>query len=135
MCAKLINDCHFMAIKIWKQPSPFDKFFSFKQKLQEANKALVDEEETGSHADGWSPQGQRKIEARSNEDGMSGMVKCVYFASTYFTDSKLCGDTTGLKLHWEGCLITFYWTWPLLVFFLFIKTNSTLTQTWSALNP
>uniref|UniRef100_H2ZMJ2 Lethal giant larvae homologue 2 domain-containing protein n=1 Tax=Ciona savignyi TaxID=51511 RepID=H2ZMJ2_CIOSA len=57
-------------------------------KLQEANKALVDEEETAS-ASGWSPAatGQRRVEARSSEDGMTGMVRCTYFASTFVRDS------------------------------------------------
>ena len=58
------------------------------QKLQEANAALVDEEETAS-ASGWSPPatGQRRIEARSSEDGMTGTVRCIYFASTFIRDS------------------------------------------------
>ena len=59
------------------------------QKLQEANAALVDEEETASGS-GWSPPatGQRRIEARSSEDGMTGTIRCIYFASTYLRDSK-----------------------------------------------
>ncbi|XP_078482669.1 lethal(2) giant larvae protein homolog 1 [Ciona intestinalis] len=58
------------------------------QKLQEANKALVDEEETAS-ASGWSPAttGQRRVEARSSDDGMTGMVRCTYFATTFVRDS------------------------------------------------
>ena len=57
------------------------------QKLQEANAALVDEEEAQS---GWSPNatGHRRIEARSVDDGMTGMVRCTYFATTFLRDSK-----------------------------------------------
>lgn len=58
------------------------------QKLQEANAALVDEEETPGGAGAWSPAGQRKVEARSTDEGMSGMIRCVYFANTYVRDSK-----------------------------------------------
>ncbi|XP_076808161.1 lethal(2) giant larvae protein homolog 1-like isoform X1 [Clavelina lepadiformis] len=64
------------------------------QKLQEANAALVDEEETAS-ASGWSPAatGQRRIEARSSEDGMTGMVRCTYFATTFVRDTVSSGPT------------------------------------------
>nr|CAB3263448.1 lethal(2) giant larvae protein homolog 1 [Phallusia mammillata] len=64
------------------------------QKLQEANAALVDEEETASGS-GWSPAatGQRRVEARSAEDGMTGMVRCTYFATTYVRDTVSSSPT------------------------------------------
>jgi len=55
------------------------------KKLNDANAALVDEEVAQS---GWSPAttGHRRIEARSTDDGMTGMVRCIYFATTYLRD-------------------------------------------------
>jgi len=65
----------------------FEFVIRFVQKLQEANAALVDEEETASTG-GWSPAatGQRRVEARSSEDGMTGMVRSIYFAMTFVRD-------------------------------------------------
>ncbi|XP_039255699.2 lethal(2) giant larvae protein homolog 1-like isoform X1 [Styela clava] len=61
------------------------------KKLQEANAALVDEEETPSGT--WSPAGQRKVEARSSDEGMTGMIRCIYFASTYIRDTVSLSPT------------------------------------------
>lgn len=63
------------------------------KKLQEANAALVDEEETPGGAGAWSPAGQRKVEARSTDEGMSGMIRCVYFANTYVRDTVSLSPT------------------------------------------
>jgi len=53
------------------------------KKIQEANEALVDESPGNT---GFAPQ-QRRIEARAVDDGMTGMVRCTYFATTNLRDS------------------------------------------------
>jgi len=52
-------------------------------KIQEANEALVDESPSNT---GFAPQ-QRRVEARAVDDGMTGMVRCTYFATTHLRDS------------------------------------------------
>uniref|UniRef100_A0AAZ3RG63 Lethal giant larvae homologue 2 domain-containing protein n=1 Tax=Oncorhynchus tshawytscha TaxID=74940 RepID=A0AAZ3RG63_ONCTS len=63
-------------------------------KIQEANAALADQEEVAPV--------QRRIEPRSADDSLSGVVRCLCFADTYLRDGMILSDT--YLRDWSGCV-------------------------------
>lgn len=67
--------------------------------LQEANAQLA--EQAGPHDVEVTPV-QRRIEPRSADDSLSGVVRCLYFADTFLRDGEAGEGRRGCRLGGGG---------------------------------
>lgn len=90
----------------WKRASKI----LWPSQLQEANAQLA--EQTCPHDVEMTPV-QRRIEPRSADDSLSGVVRCLYFADTFLRDGEARVETGG-EARWPctvsrgGVLSTYY---------------------------